>query len=260
MTIDYLELLRSESARFGDVLADTDPSAPVPTCPDWTAADLVWHLAEVQLFWATIVRDRLDDPEPADESKPERPSDYGELLTLYREASAALADSLANTADDVAVWTWLDKDQSVGFVRRRQAHEALIHRVDAELTAGAPVTDSDPALATDGVLEVVDWMFGGAPEWATHEIDGPVGRLATNDTGAQWFVQLGRFSGESPNTGKTYTDRPTVNVVDEGDAVFTISGTAHDLDAWLWNRPTNGEITIEGDATPFEAMIRDGVQ
>ena len=32
-------------------------------------------------------------------------------------------------------WTW-STDQTVGFIVRRQAHEALIHRLDAELTAG----------------------------------------------------------------------------------------------------------------------------
>ena len=68
--------------------------------------------------------------------------------------------ALAGTADDVTVWTWLDTDHSVGFVRRRQAHEALIHRLDAELTAGV-VTELDAGLATDGVLEAIEWMFGG---------------------------------------------------------------------------------------------------
>ena len=47
---------------------------------------------------------------------------------------------------------WAD-DKTVGYIRRRQAHEALIHRLDAELTAGA-VTPLDPDLAADGVLRV----------------------------------------------------------------------------------------------------------
>ena len=32
----YLDHIRSESARFRAVLADTDPTAPVPSAPDWT--------------------------------------------------------------------------------------------------------------------------------------------------------------------------------------------------------------------------------
>lgn len=260
MTIDFLRHIRSESARFGDVLAHTDPGAAVPTCPDWTASDLLWHLAEVQLFWTAIVRDRLDDPQRAEDDKPDRPGDYGELLTLYRDATAALAGALETTADEVQVWTWFDADQSAGFVRRRQAHEALIHRIDAELTAGTAVTELDPALATDGSLEVLEWMFGGYPGWATHTLDGPVGRLATTDTGAQWRVQLGRWSGHSPNTGKDYADEPSLTLVDSGDPSFTISASAGDLDAWLWNRPTLGNVEVDGDASRFEAVIRGGVQ
>ena len=50
--------------------------------------------------------------------------------------------------------------------RRRQAHEALIHRLDAELTAGA-VSGLDPALAADGVQECLAVMYGGSPAWGT---------------------------------------------------------------------------------------------
>jgi len=37
-------------------------------------------------------------------------------------------------ADHTAVWTW-SSDPTVDFVRRRVAHECLIHRLDAQLTA-----------------------------------------------------------------------------------------------------------------------------
>jgi hypothetical protein len=223
MPIDFLDHVRAESARFGAVLAAADPSAPVPTCPGWDAADLLWHLAEVQGFWASVVRDRVTDPESVEE--PERPSDYRALLAGYR-----------------------------------RANEALIHRLDAELTTGS-VTGFDPALATDGVAEVLECMYSGAPEWATHEIDGPVGRLATTDTGAEWFVQLGRFSGKSPNSGKTYVDRPTLTLAAGGDPSFTVTATARDLDAWLWNRPTDAPVNADGaDVDRFRAIIASGVQ
>jgi uncharacterized protein (TIGR03083 family) len=260
MTIDFLAHLRSESAAFGAALASADPSASVPTCPDWTAADLLWHLAEVQLFWGAIVRDRLDDPDAAEAGKPDRPSDYAALLELYRSASAGLADALDGVADDVAVWTWFDADQTVGFVRRRQAHEALIHRFDAELTAGVPAGDVDSALASDGVLEALEWMYGGYPEWAHYRPTGTVGRLATTDTGTAWLVELGRWGGHSPNTGKDYQDEPALTVVQAGDPTFSITGTARDLDAWLWHRPTLGEISTDGDAGALEEAIKDGPQ
>ena len=43
---DYLEHIRSESRRFREVLSTCDPDARVPGCPEWNAADLLWHLAE----------------------------------------------------------------------------------------------------------------------------------------------------------------------------------------------------------------------
>ena len=240
------------------MLAATDPDARVPSCPDWTAADLLWHLGEVQRFWATIVGDRLAGPDAA--TAPVRPEGYPALLEFFDASSAKLIDTLAGTADDVAVWTWFDADQSVGFVRRRQAHEALIHRLDAELTAGV-VTELDAGLATDGVLEAIEWMFGGTPAWASSTTpDGPVGRLATTDTETSWLLQIGHWSGTSPNTGTTYTDETMLFLVDAGEPAFEITGTAADLDVWIWNRPPRRAISRTGDTAAFEAVISSGVQ
>ena len=131
----YLAHIEQESSRFIACLADADPAAPVPSCPEWTVDDLIWHLAEVQLFWGAIVRDRLDDPDAAEEGKPSRPEDHAALVALFGDATRQLLDALATTPPETEVWTWAD-DHTVAFVLRRQAHEALIHRMDAELVAG----------------------------------------------------------------------------------------------------------------------------
>jgi uncharacterized protein (TIGR03083 family) len=257
--MDYLAHVRAESERFAQALSACDPAAPVPSCPDWTAADLLWHLAEVQLFWGTIVAERLREPDGADAGKPARPDDYSALLASYLTASSTLVDALAATPDEVEVWTWFDADHSVGFIRRRQAHEALIHRLDAELTAG-DLTDVDAELATDGVAEVLDWMYSGVPSWATPAATGPIGRITTTDTEGSWLVRVGSFSGTSPNTGTVYTDEGTITRVDEGEPTFSVTGTARDLDAWLWNRPTSTDIDLAGDHGDFVRIIRSGVQ
>lgn len=252
MDIDFLAHIQAESARFAAVLRDTDPAAPVPTCPEWTAADLVWHLAEVQLFWCAIVRDRLTDPGAAGAAEPERPAGYAALLALGQRASTELAAALEGTADDVRVWSW-SADESVGFVRRRMAHEALVHRLDAELTVG-PASDVDAELATDGVREVLQLVLGGSPAWSVFSPTGPLGRLRTSDTGAEWLVQLGGFSGQSPNSGKTFDHRPVLELVDSGEPAYTVSAPARDLDAWVWNRPTLTDVTVEGDRGAFDAL------
>jgi uncharacterized protein (TIGR03083 family) len=256
-SIDFLQHLRTESARFREVQAALDPTAPVPSCPDWNASDLLWHLSEVQHSWATIVRDRLDDFDSY--VPPERAPTYAGQLSQFDEYHGALVDALASTPDDIAVWTWYHADRSVGFVRRRQAHEALIHRLDAELTGGT-VTEMDSRLAHDGVLEVLERMFAAVPPWATQELDGPVGGIATADTGGDWLVQIGYWSGLSPDTGTTYDDEPTLTVVNSGWPEFTVSGRADDLDCWLWNRPTRGPITLDGEVSEFQDVISSGVR
>ena len=62
------------------LLADCDPAARVPSCPDWDAADLVWHLATVQRWWAEVIGARPDRPADFD---PPRPESYDDLLVLF---------------------------------------------------------------------------------------------------------------------------------------------------------------------------------
>jgi len=262
MTLDYLDHLKRDAARFADVLRDVDSQARVPSCPDWSADDLLWHLGEVFHFWGTIVRLRLADPDAVEGTTPQRPADVAGLLAFYAETSGALIDGLAATDDDVPVWSW-STDHSVGFVRRRMAHEALIHRMDAELTAGVR-PELDANLATDGVQEALEHLYGGWPEWADYRPDGPLGSLSTSDTGAQWLVRLGSFSGLSPNTGKTYDGEPTLELVGSGEPTFTVRAAAADLDAWIWNRPTTGALpAAAGDLADFDrfrAIIAKGVE
>jgi len=259
--LDFTSFIRSESARFAEALAAADPSARVPSCPDWDAGDLLWHLTEVQLFWAVIVRDRLSDPKASDDAKPARADSYAGLLDGFADATTQLLDALA-VPDGTTVWTWFDDDQSVGFVRRRQAHEALIHRLDAELTAGQ-VTGFDTSLASDGVDEAVRIMFSGTPAWASFTATGGTGRIVAADTGAQWDFELGTSTGTNPCSGNSYTDEPGLRVrTDLAAPQFTVTGPARDLDAWLWGRPTLTELQVIGDQKAyrrFQDVIAPGI-
>ena len=88
----YLDHLRTESARFREVLADCDPAARVPACPDWDAADLLWHLATVQAFWAKVVRRDRPRPPGRRRGPAPRPDTYDGLLAAFDEHSAALVE------------------------------------------------------------------------------------------------------------------------------------------------------------------------
>lgn len=262
MTSNYLASLRADSARFAAVLAGTDPSTPVPACPDWSAADLVAHLTGVQTFWGTIVAERLTAPpaEPESDAAAVPPTDLSGLLAEFAAASERLTSALAAAGPDEPVWTWHDTDHTIGFVLRRQAHEALVHRLDAESTAEVPFDPVDPELADDGVDEALDVMYGGAPPWATVTLDGPVGLLRTTDTARQWWLQVGRFDGVGPESGTEYQDEPMLALLPDGRPTFTVQAAAADLDAWLWNRPTSGPVSVDGDASRFLAVLREGIQ
>jgi uncharacterized protein (TIGR03083 family) len=226
----------------------------VPTCPDWNAADLLWHLAEVQWFWGTVVRDGIDGA-AAEARKPERPRDRQELHDFFAASSRELVGLLGDKAPESHAWTW-SPEQTVGFVRRRQAHEALIHRVDAELAAGSR-TPMGPALSADGVDEALRVMYGGVPPWGSFAAEaGKTIRVRATDTGHTWLVRLGQFSGTDPDTETTYQE-PDLSAADADtgeDTTAGLEGTAADLDCWLWHRPTVEPVVRTGDSDVLHAL------
>ncbi|HSG79824.1 MAG TPA: maleylpyruvate isomerase family mycothiol-dependent enzyme [Acidimicrobiia bacterium] len=243
MTVDYLQVIREESGRFAEAASAASPDDRVPSCPDWSVADLVWHLAEVQYFWASILESLLDDPSGVLDL--ERPG-TDHLTAVFREQHDRLVAALEMRGDDEPCWSWAS-DRSVGFVRRRQAHEAAIHRVDAELAAGLPVTPLDPALAEDGIQELFDHMVGGAPpDWATVTPEGTFVVLES-DSGRVWAGEFARFVGTSPRSGKAYDMDDVQLRTGYPPGTTVIRGSADVLDRWLWGRADLGELTVGGD-------------
>ena len=190
----YLTHLAQESARFRAALTDADPATTVPGCPAWLSDDLLWHLTEVQGFWSWVVTHRPDGPDAYEQ--PVRPPTRAEALALFDQRSATLQEALAGVDPAAKAWTW-SEDHTVGFIVRRQALEALVHRLDAEQTIGQ-VTPMDAALAADGVDEVLDVMFGRVPEWGEFSPLPHYLRVDCRDTEGSVWVQLGRFSGIDP--------------------------------------------------------------
>lgn len=263
--LDYLAHLARESARFAAAVALTEPDDQVPSCPKWTADDLLWHLAEVQWFWGTIVREGVDGP-GAEALKPARPQGRAALAEFFAKVSADLGATLAAVAavPDTPAWTWAD-DQTVGWIMRRQAHESLIHRVDAEETARDRTT-MDPRLSADGVDEALRVMYGGTlPTWGMFTADrGRTVRIQATDTKDSWFLTLGQFTGTDPADHQAY-DQPAI-AADDADAgapaAATIAGGAADLDCWLWRRGQVDQLARSGDAEAlghFDAIISAGI-
>ncbi len=134
-TTFFLDHLAGESARFREVLAEAPAAASVSTCPDWNADDLLWHLAEVQWFWGEIAERALTTHEQVAttrDSRLPRPVERAGLLEHFDRSSERLHRVLAGLPPETKLWMWAD-DHSAAYIARRQAHEALIHRLDAEL-------------------------------------------------------------------------------------------------------------------------------
>ena len=194
-------------------------------------------------------------PTRPEEIDPPRPESYDELLATFDEWSAELARVLEAADPAEEAWNWSD-DHTVGFILRRQAHEALVHRVDAELVAGAR-TDLDPLLASDGVHECLAVMYGGCPPWGRWEAGEGLVRVDVTDTGEEFWVQFGIFSGTDPDSGTTYADEEDFHVVEapedpEVEPDVVIDGTAAALDLWLWSRDGDQELSVVGDQGVLE--------
>src|ERR1700742_696250 len=90
--MDSTAIIRAEAQRFADVLAATPGDARCPTCPDWSASDLLWHLTEVHLFWAGVLERNVRteaDVAAVEQSKPDRPSANRQRMHWLRNSAGS---------------------------------------------------------------------------------------------------------------------------------------------------------------------------
>ena len=187
----FLVAIRDQSERFLEAIAGAAPKGDVPSCPGWSATDLLWHLGEVQHFWASVASG-LPPDEIAD---PVRPDDVARLRSFVAGAGTELLSGLSSHEPTHRCWSWHPSGGTVGWVARRQAHEALIHRVDAELAAGLDVRPPSVDLALDGVDEALMVFVHGVPEWGAFAADGTTARVECTNAPAAWSLRLGRLTG-----------------------------------------------------------------
>jgi uncharacterized protein (TIGR03083 family) len=259
--IDRKRQIHDESERFGAVLAFTDPASRVPTCPDWNVLDLLKHLTRVHQFWAAVIGDHLTAEAVADFEKrrPALPDDPMRLLDLRREATADLLAALSDRDPLEPAWSWFPSDQTVGFTWRMQTHEATMHRVDAELAAGLPISPIGLEIAADGIDHVVNVMWAWAPVGVERRVSGTV-ELKATDSRQGWLVNTFRWSGRA--WGQTFNNQIGCERADDGEPDAIVRGTAQDLDLLVWTR-ADGAVTRSGNRhalAEFQAMLDDGIQ
>jgi uncharacterized protein (TIGR03083 family) len=232
--IAYLAALRRDGDAVADLAARAGLEAPVPSCPGWDVAELVWHLGLVHRFWAGVVERLLQAPEEPEVS---RPDDAG-LIAWYRTGLDHLIDVLATADESAAVWTW-SHQQDVAFVVRRQAQETAVHRADAELAAGeAP--GIEPTLASDGIDELLEHMLRWPVESAP-PLAGTV-HLHCTDVDGEWLAWEG-------------DDRALVVERRHAKGDVALRGPASDLLLALWRREPLSTVEVLGDAMVAERLL-----
>lgn len=181
----YLTQLRADLSRLDAVLGEAPEDAwarPVPGCPDWNLDGLIRHLGGVHRMVLGAIADGA--PSRSDQHDPGAAVSGTALAGWLREGGARLLAAL-DTDPDRPAWTFFRPAQTVGFWQRRQAQENLVHRLDAEETLGCP-TPLPPALAADGVAEIVDVMIPLRATLLTLPAAGV--RLVATDTGQSWVL------------------------------------------------------------------------
>jgi uncharacterized protein (TIGR03083 family) len=237
--MDFIRSIRQDSELFYDTAHAADPSLGVPCCPDWTIADLVWHLGEVHWFWATCIEQRATAPEQVGASQPSRPKGYAGLITWGRSQLDGLVRALESTADDVPVWTWAldDSDHTVGFIRRHQVQEAAVHRWDIQSSAAKKTPDPiDPEIASDCIDEFLAVQLPLVVN-EKKPLSGSV-HLHCTDVAGEWFVEPDGRVDRAHATG------------DVG-----IRGTASDILLALYDRISVDALDVVGNASLAHHLV-----
>lgn len=248
------ECLDSDAARLREVVAVADLAAPVPTCPEWTVADLAQHVGAVYLHKVECIRTGTNpDPWPPPGLADEEPR------ALLDRAWAALSAELAQRGADSPAFTWYVPDQSVGFWIRRMAHETVIHRVDAELAAGADRAAIPADLAVDGVDEFLSVFIAyGSKVWPQDFETVLTGDSAdSGESGESGVSGVDGADGRAVRLvteGGSWLVRPTKELVEvtaggTGEAALTVTANPADLLLWVWQRADDSAVSLDGDVT-----------
>ena len=222
-------------------IAASDSKTPVPSCPGWTVTDLAHHLAEVYLHKADCVRlGVFPEPWPPERIDPDP-------LAALDAAAEELEQQFATHAPTHHAPTWYRPDQTVGFWMRRMAHETAIHRIDAELAAGLPISPIPADLALDGIDEILKLFIAyGSMTWREQ-----LGELLDDPDRHRVLITTEPTDRELARAWTVAAHPDSVSAVDaspnEPDTALTVFGRPAAVLRWLWNRPEPDAVHIAGD-------------
>ena len=225
---DWLEAVRSNAALLADAVRTAGPAAPVPTCPEWTAADLLAYAKKV------LLPDTVAEQERVGRSNLPEPGEGDDPVEWFEAGAAVVVTALETIDPDTPVWTWASAAPvPVRFWVRRMAHETAIHRVDAESAAGRAGPVEPAGLAVDGIDELLELLTVRiGPDDPLAGLTGSY-HFHTTDVPGEWVVVFG--------TDGVHVAR------EHAKADVAIRGAASDLELFLYNRRGDTGLEVFGD-------------
>ncbi|MDX6740077.1 maleylpyruvate isomerase family mycothiol-dependent enzyme [Actinocorallia sp. A-T 12471] len=236
---EYCGLLEAEVDRLAEAIAGAEPGALVPGCDDWTALDLAQHIGLIHRWTIKVVESAATARVPLRDVPVDFPEDWADYPGWVAEGGARLVTALRAVDGDAPVWTW-GPDQRMRWWSRRQFHETMVHRADAEGAAGkAPVFD--PAQAADAIDEFLANIPHGrasGPAIAALTTPGTL-HLHATDAEGEWTIRFGP-EGYSWERGHLKADA-------------AVRGQLADLLLFTFGRQNDAPLEIFGDRALLDA-------
>ncbi len=231
-----VEQLVSEWDRIESLATDAPRFIPVPSCPQWTIADLVEHVGRVYRFFAEMIRSGRERPFPFSEIP--GPAAGAEIEWAAVGLKELVAEIKSRAPGDYA-WSW-SADKTVAWVTRRLTHETLVHRWDLENALGVG-GETNATLASDCIDEFITSFVLG------RKTDSPLPsgsvHLHCTDTEGEWIAVV--------ESGSIAVRREHA----KGDVA--VRGEAKSLALLLWRRLMldDSDLEIFGDVNVAQEFV-----
>lgn len=231
-TAAHLSLLARDGESIG-ALTPADLDRRVPSCPDWSVADLLAHVSGIHRWVSAI----LAEGGPVRRSTlPRAPEGGGEpLIEWYRNGLHQVVTDLSARSPGDETWTFAATGPgTVSWWARRMALETAVHRADAQLALGAGPDPLDSALAVEGIDETFTVFLPMArSRGAVEGLHGSL-HVHTTDAEGEWWLDLDQAE---PEVRREHAKADTA-----------VRGPASDVYLWMWNRRSSDGLEIFGDA------------
>jgi len=228
----FLDAVRRDADELCRV-AQVDPRARVPACPDWDLRLLVDHVGRVHHWVDGIVRSRRQE-RLAFADQPGGPEELEAVLRWCREGTASMLATLQEVGEEEPVWNWIQGVAPARSWMRRMALETSIHRWDAQSAIGGALP-IDTEVARHGVDEMCDDVLALLRRHTTELSTDASIHLHCTDTEGEWLVR--------------FTPGGAVATHEHAKGDVAVRATASDLYLLLWNRITAEHLEVFGDAS-----------